>query len=78
MQFTTSLTSQTNLAFSFVIMGKKLNILCVMVRKSDLEQSCTSDRAKGGIWDTGNKFVFRVNLALLLIQIVCKYNEVLE
>ena len=29
----------TNLAFSFVIMGKKLNILCVMVRKSDLNQS---------------------------------------
>ena len=67
---TTSLTSQTmllqeclcvwtNLAFSFVIMGENLNILCVMVRKSDLDQSCTSDRGKGGNSDTGNKYVPR-------------------
>ena len=44
----------TNLAFSFVIMGEKMNILCVMVRKSDLDQSYTSDRVKGRISDTGN------------------------
>ena len=49
----------TNLAFSFVIMGKELTILCVMVRKSDLDQSCTSDRGKGGNSDTGNKYVTR-------------------
>ena len=30
-----------------------------MVRKSDLDQSYTSDRGKGGNSDTGNKYVTR-------------------
>ena len=63
---TTSLTSQTMLLQELSVWLDEIGIfVCdhggkvVMVRKSDLDQSYTSDRGKGGNLDTGNKYVTR-------------------